>query len=68
MPCFCLPGAARNRQHKARLRRAAERVRLPNFEQAAVAEASPVERVDRRVRSRVAPGAARPAAATVSEA
>jgi hypothetical protein len=74
MPCFCLPEAARRVEHRERLRQAAERERLPNFEQAAAAVvAIPAERVaeqiDRRVIARVAPGAAHPAAAaTVSEA
>jgi hypothetical protein len=74
MPCFCLPGAARRVERRARLRQAVERVRLPNFEQAAAAMvAIPAERlaewVDRRVIARVAPEAAHPAAAaTVSEA
>lgn len=68
MPCFCLHGAARNREHRARLRQAADTVRLPNFEQAA-AVAIPVERVARRVLARVAAGAAaHSAAATASEA
>lgn len=72
MPCFCLPEAARRVEHRARLRQAAERERLPNFEQAAEMAAIPAERlpeqIDCRVIARVAPGAAHPAAATVSEA
>jgi hypothetical protein len=73
MPCFCLPEAARRVEHRERLRQAAERERLPNFEQAAAMVAIPAERlaerVDRRVIARVAPGAAHPeVAATVSEA
>ena len=68
MPCFCLPETARNREHRARLRQAAGRERLPNFEQA-TAVAIQAERVGRRVIARVAPGAARcSAAATASEA
>ena len=66
MPCFCLRGAARRAQDRARLRQVAERERLPNFERAAVA--IPAERIDRRVIARAAPGAAHPVAATVSEA
>ena len=68
MPCFCLHGAARNREHRARLWRAVERERLPNFEQAAAVAIRAEQQVGRRVIARVAPGAARSAAATVSEA